>query len=337
MAGSIMRSARSESCNPLFDDKQMVPAGRSMRARLALAVVLAGLTLCWLAPAMAGELRPADEVSSPPPLFIEIIPGDLPLILSAPHGGQLTPDGMPTRVDAVTVNDWRSQELARDLADALEARSGQRPTLVINQLDRSRLDPNRSLGQGAQGSAEAQAAWHAFHQAIADGGSAISQRCGAGLYFELHSHGVTGRWLEFGYGLTADDLRSTDEDLAKARFVVRANVRSLARGGPLTLPDLIRGPDSLGGRMEQAGFRAVPAPGRPEPAGEYFDGGWGVYLHGSRHGGSIDAIQMEAPYDLLADAWRPRLVEALAEALLASLESWYGFNSQAGADDLCGW
>ena len=306
-----------------------------MRAKLALALLLAGLMFCWLAPAWAGEIAPADVGPGETPDYIEVIAGELPLILSAPHGGELAPASLPVRTQAVIVNDWQSQALARELAAALEERTGRRPTLVINQLDRSRMDPNRSLAQGAQGAREAQAAWRAYHQAIEAAAARISRACGQGLYLELHSHGQTGRWLELGYGLTADDLAEGDEDLARPRFVVRSNIRSLASQGPADLPELIRGPNSLGGLLETAGFRALPSPGRPQPSGEYFDGGYGVYLHGSRSGGPLDAIQLEAPYDLLTEYWRPRLVAALAEALVTSLQSWYGFDLQPEAGPPC--
>ncbi len=57
--------------------------------------------------------------------YIEYIAGDLPIILSAPHGGDMVPEEIPDRTQGTTVRDSRTEELAwtffaQALAEALE-------------------------------------------------------------------------------------------------------------------------------------------------------------------------------------------------------------------------
>ena len=49
--------------------------------------------------------------------YVEYRAGNLPIIISAPHGGDLAPGAIPDRTcpDAVTLNDANTQALARQL------------------------------------------------------------------------------------------------------------------------------------------------------------------------------------------------------------------------------
>lgn len=53
--------------------------------------------------------------------FVSYQPGDLPLILSVPHGGARRPASIPDRAQAVVVNDWGSHELALAVAAEIAA------------------------------------------------------------------------------------------------------------------------------------------------------------------------------------------------------------------------
>ncbi|MFM9090207.1 MAG: hypothetical protein ACKOUK_00495, partial [Verrucomicrobiota bacterium] len=57
---------------------------------------------------------------------MEYIAGDLPLVLTVPHGGRAQPADLPTRRKGVTVMDANTQELARELVTELERLSGGR-------------------------------------------------------------------------------------------------------------------------------------------------------------------------------------------------------------------
>ena len=94
--------------------------------------------------------------------FIRIEIGELPIILSAPHGGTEPVPGVPERTGAgvrgdsatgggfVTVRDVRTDELAALIADGLERRTGRRPSLVIARFSRKYVDANRDRASGVE-------------------------------------------------------------------------------------------------------------------------------------------------------------------------------------------
>ena len=301
---------------------------------LAVTLVLAGLLLSQIAVSPAVEIPPTPADGASGPAWIETQPGNLPIVLSAPHGGSLEPQGIPDRQQAVLLQDQHSLEFTQDLAQALQDLTGRRPFLVLNNLSRSKLDPNRSLGLGAQGDPAAAAAWQAYHADIESAEASIVAQCGWGLYFDIHSNGLAGTTLQFGYGLDQAALALDDSELNDPKWPSRTNLRGLATWSRLDLPDLVRGPDSLGGLMQAHYYRAEPGPSHPVPVGQYFDGGYSVATHGSQHGGAVDAIQIELPYSLLTDAFRPRLARNLAASIVAFMDWAYGFDL-AGSGPPC--
>src|SRR5262245_25104310 len=68
--------------------------------------------------------------------YIEYVAGDLPLIISAPHGGRDRPEELPDRAEGTFAFDTNTQELARAVGDELHARTGGWPHLIICRLHR---------------------------------------------------------------------------------------------------------------------------------------------------------------------------------------------------------
>lgn len=66
--------------------------------------------------------------------YTEYIPGSLPIIISAPHGGYLEPEVIPNRTcfDAVYATDAYTQELIRDIQNSIYAEFGCYAHVVIN-------------------------------------------------------------------------------------------------------------------------------------------------------------------------------------------------------------
>jgi hypothetical protein len=80
----------------------------------------AGATLTATVHASALPLRP-DSTYRGRGAYIELTAGSLPLVLSAPHGGALTPAELPDRTSGETVTDTNALELARAIAAAFES------------------------------------------------------------------------------------------------------------------------------------------------------------------------------------------------------------------------
>ncbi|GAB5537816.1 MAG: hypothetical protein Rubg2KO_40650 [Rubricoccaceae bacterium] len=262
--------------------------------------------------------------------YVESIVGDLPIILSAPHGGDLRPETIPDRTQGTTINDANTQELARAIQRALIARTGRHPHVVINRLHRSKLDANRDLAEAAQGNPDAERAWTEFHAFTDSAKTRVTEDWGAGLYLDLHGHGHAIQRLELGILLSRTELNSTDAQLnGLAR---ESSLRALASSVTIPFSDLVRGPNSLGALLEAQGVRAVPSDADPRPLDDpYFTGGYNTVRHGSRDGGPISSIQIEHHRPGLRDtqANRNAYAEQLADALIQFMQAHYGFELSA--------
>ncbi|SKA99461.1 hypothetical protein SAMN02745166_02947 [Prosthecobacter debontii] len=253
--------------------------------------------------------------------YIESSPGTLPIILTAPHGGDLKPASLLTRRYGVTAKDSNTRELSLLIAQELEKRYGGRPHLVICRLHRSKLDCNRELTEAAQGDPTAIAAWQRFHAEAEAQEKAVIQRHGTGLTLDIHGHRHEDPRVELGYLLTSKLLNTvSDAQLDRdAHYRTLTSLRTLSGQTPHRFSDLIRGPSSLGALLEAKGFHCLPSPSKPSPGqAAYFSGAYDITAHGSRDdAGPISAIQLECPWEGVRDtpAHQRRFAQALAECL----------------------
>ncbi len=267
--------------------------------------------------------------------YIEYRAGDLPVIITAPHGGNLTPADIPNRVpvpgqDVVTVTDANTADLARRIADAIHERTGRHAHLVLCLLARTKLDANRELAVAAQGNATAGAAWHEYHGFITAARRQAEETHGFSFLVDQHGHGHAVPRLELGYNLGNATLALGDAALAAPRYQWDSYFRTLPLFRPETgLPELLRGPRSLGEFFSARGFAACPSPRDPSPAdAAFFSGGYTTDTHtclsdnGPGHG-----VQIEAHFPGVRDsaASRQRFALAVAEALNQFLFDSYGY------------
>src|SRR4051812_16624814 len=191
--------------------------------------------------------------------YVESISGDLPIILTSPHGGTLRPATLPDRTDGVTDADMNSQELARAIGDALLATTGHRPHLIVSHLHRRKLDPNREIKEAAAGNPDAERAWREFHAFIREATAAAVARHGFAFLIDIHGHAHALPRLELGYGLGAVQLGPDDHAFDASDFAAISTLRDLhARLGGSGAA-LIRGPRSLGALFAERGIRTVPS------------------------------------------------------------------------------
>lgn len=251
--------------------------------------------------------------------YIEYTPGTLPLIISAPHGGSLRPAEIPDRTSGTTTTDLNTEELARAVAAAFEQRTGKRPHLVVSRLARVKLDPNRELAEAAAGSVYAEHAWREWG-AFLGAARALVAGDGGGVYIDLHGHGHDIPRLELGYLLTGSQLALGDAALDA--LATQTSIRRLVQGSGCPLSALLRGDAALGTLFENAGYPAVPSRQQPHPAGApYFNGGYDTERFGSRHGGTVDAVQLEAHYTGVRNTAEARA--AFATAFVDVLQAWF--------------
>jgi hypothetical protein len=254
--------------------------------------------------------------------YTEYLPGNMPLVISAPHGGYLKPDEISDRSYGVLGQDRNTQELARQIRDAVWEQTGFYPHVILSLLHRSKLDPNREIVEAAQGDPESERAWWEFQTFIYEAERIVEESFGEGFYIDLHGHGHAIPRLELGYLLSSTDLANTNEDLSQSAFVTKSSVKTLAEKPGVNFSDLIRGPLSLGTLMEAEGIPAVPSQSQPDPGGNsYFTGGYNTARHGSRNGGFVSGVQIECHYTGVRDTAENR--EAFAQALGHSLTTYF--------------
>lgn len=256
--------------------------------------------------------------------YVEYIPGDLPVVLSAPHGGDLRPSEIPDRTLGVTTGDRNTRELTLAVRDALEDLTGMTPHVIISHLHRSKLDPNREIVEAAQDNPEAEQAWREFQEWIAVARQEVGLEFERGMYFDMHGHGHDVDRLELGYLLSTSDLNREDISLNSLSFVAQSSIRDIGRESPLLFSQLLRGPTSFGGLLQAEGVRSVPSPSDPAPGTDaYFSGGYNTRQHGSQSDGEvISGIQIEHHFPGLRDtdanrrAYAARLARVIRDYML---------------------
>lgn len=230
--------------------------------------------------------------------YMAIETGNIPMIISVPHGGALRPDLIADRTcnDAVNIMDEFTIELAQSILDEF-AKSGLKPYSIINKMHRSKMDANRNREDATCGDLNAQAVWDLFNGEIQNSRAAVTTNFKKGLFIDLHGHGNPKQRVELGYLLYDDELALPDETLNSQALLEVSSIQNLAENNvmDLTHVDLLKGDTSLGSLLDQAGFPAVPSKGDPVPSANdnYFSGGYNTANYGSYKGGAIDGIQVE--------------------------------------------
>jgi hypothetical protein len=255
--------------------------------------------------------------------YVELAVGELPIIVSAPHGGWLVPEEIPDRTGAgiVTIADANTAELAVEVADAFADDAGARPTVVIMRLHRRKLDANREIGEAAQGNARAERAWREFQGFIEAARAAVADAGSTGFFIDLHGHGHEIQRLELGYRLSAADLAQPDAVLNSTSLVQKSTMRAYVAASGTAHAEVIRGDSSLGTLFELRGYPTVPSAAQPHPDGApYFTGGYNMQRHASQDGNLISGVQIEANRIGVRDTQQNR--RRFAEALVAVLRAW---------------
>lgn len=314
----------------MFDRSRSTP----VRIRLTLTLLLA--VAFWLgAQACGGSGSPASPSPHPSTSctpapgvtcfgrqqYVEYAAGDLPIVVSVPHGGALTPATIPNRT-GTTVTDSNTIELGRAIVQAVVARTGRAPHLIVCHLRRTKLDANREVGEAAQGNAEAIQAWTEYHDFVGTATRAVAAAYGRGVYIDLHGHGHDKQRLELGYLLSSSTLDLTDGQLDAGGYGNQSSLRLALGLTPGSFSQLLRGPASLGGLLGAA-VPSVPSPAAPSPGDDpYFEGGYST----SRHTATIPGLQIETNFNGVRDSpsSRAQFAETLAAALASFLQTHLG-------------
>lgn len=278
--------------------------------------------------------------------YIEYTTGDLPFIMSAPHGGTLNPLELPDRTNCPTCSGWdfttttdtATDDVARKVLAQIGTLTGHLPHIIICNLDRGKIDCNRAIAEGAQANTNTIQAWNEFQGWIKYASNNIVTNFGKGFYIDQHGQGHPEQRLELGYLLDKYDLTNTDAymDSHPATFKNPSSIRTLANSVSNTTPfsKLLRGTNSFGAFMADEGYAATPSDVTPAPyatpvtTNNFFDGGYNTSTHGSDGGGPLSALQIEANMVGVRDssANRTAYAAAVARTLEKYFTLYYGIN-----------
>lgn len=261
--------------------------------------------------------------------YIEYIPGNLPVVIAAPHGGRKKPESIPNRTSGVTASDMNTQELARAVADEIKRRTDRQAHLIICHLHRSKLDANREIVEAAMGNSLAEKAWHEHHAFISEACAKAAQEFGLAFLIDLHGHSHPVPRLELGYLHSVDDLKVSDSALNVPEMAARGSLAALAKKTSLTYSELLRGPESLGAYLEKQGFLSAPSPSLPAPSEPFFRGGYTISFHCKAEKKTI-GLQIESPRPRLRDTAENR--HAFAVGLSEALDAFFRRHLGHGLD-----
>jgi hypothetical protein len=231
--------------------------------------------------------------------FIEFIPGDMPVILSVPHGGWMVPDFMPDRRSGVSKKDAGTQEFTEAMVTAMIERTGKRPFIIVNHLHRKKLDPNREIGEAAEGNIVAETAWNEYHAFIDSAKRMSVRQFGKGFYADIHGHGHKNQRVEIGYGLNSDELNVPDAELNGFPYTDLSSLSNALPDARWSHAQLLHDSMSFGSFLEFNGIRATPSVQEPYPEDEkFYSGGYSTRRHTAADAAPVFGLQIELNLDL---------------------------------------
>ena len=188
--------------------------------------------------------------------YIEYIPGTMPVIISAPHGGRLTGSELSTRGCGTGEMDDNTDVLIREIQKKCFEEFGVYPYIIINNLRRNKLDPNRNKSIATCNNTSAYEYFDAYHDFIDMASMDVESKYGKGLYIDLHGQSHTIPRVEAGYNLYSssfdEDLDNSSTNTAElARVTIKNLIDNNISGA--SFEDLIRGSQSFGGLLQTTG------------------------------------------------------------------------------------
>ncbi|UJR33999.1 hypothetical protein I4U23_021413 [Adineta vaga] len=225
--------------------------------------------------------------------------GNVNIILSAPHGGNLLPDDVPDRTEGICVDkseirryktsvlrDSRTDDFTENVANELMKKWNIKPFIIIGKWHRIKVDFNREIQEGTLNQSEAISAYENYHTHLNNAIDQVNQLFGKGLLIDIHGHSK-GNYAMIGYMLTSDQLNRND--LSDASF--QTSIESFCSSNR---NECIRGKTSFGTIFERNGLDiAYPSLQNPKPGSRTFFSGGHIVRHYSP---KINAIQTELPY-----------------------------------------
>lgn len=187
-----------------------------------------------------------------------------PLILAAPHGGNLLPPTIPDRTSGCMEPDTNSAQLAWAIFASVRrqqcGRAGCSPSLVVGKLHRRKVDLARARHSSAESGGDGFAAWDDYHSAIQQALDYAVARYGYAHLVDVHGQCHRDA-TEVGHMLTNSDLCGCYMDPQRSSISAMANLEDTF----VSIENVVRGPHSIGTLLSKSGYAAVPSVVSPYP------------------------------------------------------------------------
>ncbi len=226
--------------------------------------------------------------------LVEVGEGDLPIVITAPHGGTNAIPGAVERTDKslpgfVTVTDTRTDSLAREAALEVEKCFGKKPWVVIAKFSRKYADVNRPMKYGAESDA-AREQHKLYHEAVRHAVDSVRAKFGKGILVDIHA-------------------QAADKEIV---YRGTQNLKSLGQ----VSDDELSGKKSFLGVLEKLGVKITPdtshARDKEHPK---FNGGHTVQTYGLGQADGIFAVQLEFGGSYRSAKEIPETAKKLAAAM----------------------
>ncbi len=268
--------------------------------------------------------------------YIEYKIGNIPIIISAPHGGNIAPLAVPDRTcnNPTTVTDANTIDLARQIDTAMFQLTGCKIHLILCHLKRTKIDCNRNIADGTCGNSAMQTAWNEYHNFIdtAEKKANIAFT-NKSFYIDLHGHGNPIQRLELGYLLTSTELGYSNSVLNTPTYINYSSIRNLVSTNinAYTHSQLLRDSFALGTYFGNSNYPAVPSLQIPSPGtnNNYFNGGYSTVIHTSNTASIVtNGVQIECNFTNVRDTYisRKKFADSTAKVLVKYFLKHNGIN-----------
>lgn len=258
--------------------------------------------------------------------WLDTVQGNMPLVISAPHGGTIKPEGIADKDCGAKVMDNNTADLAFEIEKAF-ANYGKTPHLIVARIARAKVDLNRDKDVATCGKPMMGETWEQYHLAIERALEQAIDEFGYAMYIDLHGQSHPVKRLELGYLLrTAALTESYEAPQTNLERAEQTSLRNVLRGNEkLSLETLFTGDNALGTLLAEAGFPAVPSQSDPYPQeGEpYFTGGYNTRRYTSANYPNVFGLQIEANFDGVRDSAENR--EKFSKAFAQSINEYLMF------------
>jgi len=259
--------------------------------------------------------------------WTEYIEGNMPLIISVPHGGSIVLNEVPLREckRAVTVTDSKTIELAREIQKAFIKRYKLSPHIVICHLSRKNIDQNRELQEGTCSNKLMQKPWNQFHHYLDSALTVATAQFGKAIFIDLHGHGHINQRLELGYLLKGEELVDLENTFNNYELKNKSSMKNKLPSGDnyAQFKELLIGDNAFGTIISGNGYPAVPSKQDKAPLEneKYFDGGYNTIYFTSSKYPKVFGFQIESNYKGVRDeVGRPLFAKAFAKSFMKYME-----------------